>query len=67
MGYDLKKKEVPVPRGIYREGEWARVEYESKPALSIPRDLYDERGLLPLFSQLPTKSEYERQNPKQQR
>jgi hypothetical protein len=54
-----------VARGLYRDGDWVRVEYEGKAPLSVPRDLYAEKGYKPSFEKLPTKAEYyERQNSK---
>jgi hypothetical protein len=55
-----------MPRGLYRTrtpesgAEYAFMDYGNAPGLGeIPRALYEERGYLPRFDDLPTKETYD--------
>jgi hypothetical protein len=45
--------------GLWRDGHWVQVSYEDIETVPISRRLYQERGYLPRFDDLPTKEEYD--------
>ena len=45
--------------GLWRDGHWVQVSYDSVEKVPISRALYEKRGYQPPFDKLPTKEEYE--------
>lgn len=45
-------------RGLYTDGDLAKTTDENN-AIMIPRDLYEDKGYLPPFDELPTREKYE--------
>ena len=48
-----------MPRGLWRDGHWVHVCYESRDSVPISRALYEQRGYRPVFDELPTRTDYE--------
>ena len=52
------------PRGLYRASKldsptnWARVEYQGRQEMDVPRSQYISQGYEPDFDELPTEHEY---------
>ena len=45
-------------KGVYRHGEWGKVDYGGQFLLTVPRKRYDSQGIQPPFEMLPTEDEY---------
>jgi hypothetical protein len=52
-----------MERGLWRDGYWVEVSYDKIATAPISRALYEKRGYLPPFDELPTKEEYEARKP----
>ncbi len=48
-----------MAKGLYRGVDWARVDYDDKLSIPIPRERYVEQDYKPPYDELPTKEQYQ--------
>jgi len=47
-----------VARGVFREEEFAQVDYDGRASYPMPRDEYEAKHIQPPFDELPSREEY---------